>query len=193
MKTAALALLMSACSAYAAPSVFGFQMGAPIAQIPECAYAWDGFVKRYKTPAAPCLQQLGAVQDRPLEPGSDILLLFFAPGDWPEIAYGPIDVTVVDGNLALLSVTTGAIGDQERVFAALVKKFGRATDKASRPAQNGFGAQFHVITATWRLKGLRVDFWGAYGSTEHGKVLIGTPAGFQAYEAANTLPRGRPL
>lgn len=87
---------------------------------------------------------------------------------------------VVNGNLEGISFNTLGLSTQDQVLQSLTDKYGPPTESKTVEEQNRMGAKFHVIFASWKLRGLNVEFEGAAGSFDSGLVIIETDKGAAA-------------
>jgi hypothetical protein len=99
-----------------------------------------------------------------------MLELQFPQGSGPALGYG-VDALVIDGRVHGIKWFTRGVAQQELVFASLKEKFGEPAEYALEMKQNGFGAQFKSIRASWMLPGtITVVYEGVGSSIKQGSV-----------------------
>jgi hypothetical protein len=91
-----------------------------------------------------------------------------------------IGATVLDGKLMGLVIETSGFKDINEVFPQLVAKFGQPTTKQAGILQNGFGAKFPSVLATWKRQDVAVTYDShPFPDLEDGHVTIYTPEAAQ--------------
>jgi hypothetical protein len=81
---------------------------------------------------------------------------------------------IVDGKLDQVSFSMAGAEEQDYIFGILVKKYGDPTTKNINHMENGYGARFDDIEATWSLPDVKVILRGAI-TMDEGSVTIETP------------------
>ena len=152
-----LCLGVTAASADETPTeVFGATIGAKLS-LPACPpnIGLDGMVG---IPGAPsshpeCVDS------------SDGDSVHFASGQWPDwIRSNPFEAYSTDGLVDRIDIETRGISVQDQALAELTAKFGPPTTHDVEREQNGLGATFDVIVATWTRGDGRIEFTGATSS-----------------------------
>jgi hypothetical protein len=177
-------LVASGVEAQTLPSLYGIQLGEPLA-VPECEMhqSIGGW------------RQVGAIRAQCFERGSN-----GAPGSpppsegfvfvhWPALA-GPqitkerVSVSLLDGVVQRIEVFTSGEPVQELAMEQLHAKFGRPSNSSTVPMQNRLGARFEALSANWNLSdGVAVQFIGIGGILDRGSLVLATKAGREAHEA----------
>jgi hypothetical protein len=176
-----LAALLSTSAVCAADlSVYGFTLGEPIS-IPECERGLD---PKYVRDA--CARVFSATA------GSILLATSDKPKYWKHVG---MEYRLIDGNLALLTVTTTGSPSQRTVYRSLVEKYGKPTRSTVEEKSNAMGAKYESIIATWELPDVTVQFYGLLGRVDTGLLMVGTPAGMDEYlkSVANAANKGKKL
>jgi hypothetical protein len=166
-------LLSVVCAAGAAEiSAYGFTLGKPLG-LPECKRLNIPPMKNYTPPyanvTAPCLKPTGAAT-------GSIAFPISAPArhvSGSDLGYG----LAADGSLAVIVVPTAGAPVQRAVYEDLVAKYGQPTTSSAGDVTSGSGARFQLLRASWMTDALRIEFTGADGRIDIGRVLIGTPSG----------------
>jgi hypothetical protein len=87
-----------------------------------------------------------------------------------------IGATVLNKRLAGLVIETSGFKDIKDVFPQLVAKFGEPTTKQVGVLQNGFGAKFPSMIATWKRRDVTVTYDShPFPDVDDGHVTIYTP------------------
>jgi len=183
MRTVILLLALAASTAHAGPPIFGIELAAPLA-VRECPSKY-GVVKD-----SPCYRRDKAAG--PLR--NETVELQFPSELKPDLTpLSHVAVHVVDGAVERVSFWTHGIDSQDRVYAALVAKFGQPAAVERRAATTRYGAVFDALEASWALPdGTTVEIAGVLDSTTRGLVQIETPKGKAATRAASSRV-GTPL
>lgn len=97
-----------------------------------------------------------------------------------------IEVSTLHDKVALITVQTNGAAGQELAYDELVEKFGHATSVQKDTLQNGFGAQYGSIIATWEIapQNVIVDFYGIIGDRDHGEIKMVSSSYKKAEEEA---------
>ncbi len=85
-------------------------------------------------------------------------------------------VMMLDGRVEEVWLPTDGADSQERLYAMLVAKYGEPDSSNVTQLQNGFGAQFAGIDATWHFPAMRLRFAGVLGQRDTGAIIASTPA-----------------
>ena len=96
----------------------------------------------------------------------------FATANAPAFAYG-IRALVIDGRVQAVQWTTPGLARQEAILAQLTSKLGAATKTELVTKQNGFGAKYESVVASWSLpQTLTAVFQGSLDRVDRGSVAI---------------------
>ena len=179
----ALILASAANGASSEPvTIYGIKMLMPIS-IPECAAFADPvkWRKKYRTAAYPyappttstCYRRGDRSKSGTSEPlAFDTLELQFLKGREPALGYG-VNTLVIDGKVHAIKWSTRGVAQQELVFASLKDKFGVPAAFALETKQNGFGAEYKSIRASWKpAETVTVVFEGVGGQVNQGSVAV---------------------
>jgi len=146
------------------PTVFGVQLGKPIQSVP-CS-GWPEKVA--------CLSAPLDKQGLPKARGGEISMLF-PTASMPRWVTGPsVRLELVEGSVEKITIYTPGTSEQQQALTDLITKFGPPSKQEIKPMQNGFGAQFDVVDATWQRADWRVWFAGSLSRFDTGVVVIST-------------------
>lgn len=152
-------------------TVFGFEIGKPT-HFPECKFEPAGDAKAYyETQLVTCEN----FQTKP-DQGFTNNLVRFSAADSPRMVKDS-HLLVIERNGLLMGVQfdTYGVQYQDAVFADLKSKYGKPSSVRKTTAQNGFGASFAILHASWKLAGITVTFDGADDEIDEGTVTVDTP------------------
>lgn len=183
MRTTILLLALAAGAAHAGPSIFGIELAAPLA-VRECPSKY-GVVKE-----SPCYRR-----DNKTGPLLNETIEVVFPSELkPDLTpLSHVAVHAVDGAAERISFWTHGLSSQDRVYAALVAKFGSPGSVERRAATTRYGAVFDALEASWALPdGTTVEMAGVFDSTTRGLAVIETPKG-KAATGATVGRAGVPL
>ena len=182
-----LMLSNSAAPAQELPSLYGIQLGDPLA-VEECNRRL--FLGRWEydtvnTKKVPCYRQGFLVSpDTPIT-NARVFVMWPVFGG-PDIAkHGTAAVRIVGGKVHRVEIETHGVRVQEVAFDQLVQKFGKPTASKTVPVQNRMGAQYQSIQAEWQVGEATVTFYGMTLSLDAGLVVVETPLGRDTEKAAN--------
>jgi hypothetical protein len=168
MLSAFLATL--AGTAYAAPTVLGVEVGAPMA-LPRCDLSGSLIVKEdCQTPAA----------------HGGNLEIVLSDASTAKVSFVRHAEAVVDDQkvVTALIVRTSGVYSQDEVMRALIAKFGKPqADRIERP-RDRLTSTFKGVRAHWERDGLIVTFDSAVGGLDDGEVAVMTPAYAKARAAS---------
>jgi hypothetical protein len=178
------AMSMSAIPASAAPddklTFYGVAMMEPIA-IPECGTFTDPakFRKKYGTypyappTSGPCYRRDDRSKSGTAEPMTyENIDIQFPVATAPGVGFG-FSALVLDGKIQALRWMTRGQPQQAAMFAQLRGKLGEPTSTTADALQNGFGAKYESLRATWSLpQTVTAVFQGIDGRIDQGKVEI---------------------
>lgn len=185
-------------------SIFGIELRQPIA-LPECKRVQIVLTKDVKkwthekageeewfydeSPSKTCVEP--EFDDKPRVSGGGTTVhrgdqakpvdslkwwaVIFPIANSPEIvSRGQVSTFMVAGKVEAIRFKTPP--NDERVIAALIKKFGETTGSSTKELQNGFGARFVVTFATWERDDLLIRYCSGYcyPGEDDGNVEIGT-------------------
>ena len=188
------------------PSIFGIQMMTSMS-IPECqfssialkhpeAFKGNSIVEPYDYGTKEiCYKRIGS-RAGSAEPLVNELLNVEYPFDkQPQLATY-VSAQVVDGRVQGVTFSTHGVRTQELVLSSLEQRFGKPTNLITTTEQNGFGAKFEVIRASWAMPNdITVTFQGAASRFDAGLVSILTSAARAQQEQKNRqlLGAGTPM
>lgn len=180
----ALITLASASASAADMSVFGIEIGAPIA-LQECSYKQVKAVqmKLYEgRQTNTCVQDASTLKGY----GEPVRRIVFSEAEAPAIVkHNRLFVIEKDGALSGIHFLTPGLAAQELVLKQLSDKYGKPTSLSRYMAETA-AVPIPAISATWDLGGLLVKFEGASGGVEYGEVFIDAPAARQLRESWRT-------
>lgn len=164
-------VLQSASASALDMTVFGFELGRPLA-LPECKFEPAGPAKvYYPVQAITCLEENRT-------PGDAVTarILRFASSDRPEALKDGYAILVESrGQLIGFQFSTYGVRYQQAVYDDLKAKYGKPAAVRMSLAQNAFGASFSVLHARWTFKAFAVTFDGADTETDEGTVTVDMP------------------
>lgn len=166
-------------------SVFGIDLGQKIT-MPDCGAGAAIFDEKTM-----CVIRKGdmwrfttSLQNLEKELGTEEISIYFPNNLAPPYLSGiDLGVEMIDGVVESIAFSTAGESVQNDVLAALTKKYGNPTSIRNIPLQNAFGAKIIAIQASWHKSGLFVEFNGAAGSVDHGRVEVSTERYRKRYEA----------
>ena len=161
-------------------TIVGIRLMEPI-NIPECGTFTDPakFRKKYGTypyappTAGPCYRRYDRSKSGTNEPMAfENIEIMFPTTSAPAIGFG-FTALVLDGKVQAMKWITRGQAQQGAVFEALKTKFGAPSATTADTLQNGFGAKYDSIRATWSLpQTITVTFQGIGDRIDQGKVEI---------------------
>ncbi|QOR55216.1 MAG: hypothetical protein SHS37scaffold296_33 [Burkholderiales phage 68_11] len=171
------------------PSVFGLELGRPLA-LPECAYRATRGGKNYDAITKfTCYEDKHELNGY----GEPVRRVNFKPEESPVyIKWQRLFALEADGMLIGIDFLTPGVQAQEIVLAALRQKFGEPTTLAVRKAKTLQGAEFDSLSAVWALPALIVRLEGTTDRIDTGRVTIDTPAADalrQSWDKQREAPR----
>lgn len=183
---AALAIAaVSATSAQAGEpaetSIYGIALYKPFTAMAECPYnqgsyagAQRYYLGMFEQPT-PCFQYLDRSLIGTAPTGTVKLYVTYPLHKFPEM-YDGMTVSLIDGLVQGIHLSTHGIDTQGNDYAVLLRKFGKPLVKRTVPVQNRMGAAFEVIEASWqRPNGVSVSFRGATDKLDDGELVVTTP------------------
>jgi hypothetical protein len=209
MLTAGAAALLPATgtnSQPAYPSIFGIQMMTPIS-LPQCefspiarkhpeAFKGDLSVDPYDYGTSEvCYKRTGSRAMSSEPPLDELVNIQFPSGKEPQLA-SSVSAKIIGGTVQEIVFSTHGIATQGLVLAALEQKFGNPDTQNTRTEQNGFGAKFDVINASWMVPNdISVTFQGAVTRVDNGMVTIQSAAAHaqRADEVRRAVGGGTPM
>lgn len=159
--------------------LFGVILGAK-PSVPDCGGLVFPSKMCWKHGVAPLRDILG------IKPGEarDIQILFGEKT--PEFVQGlGFGATMIDGKIESVRILTTGLRVQFMVLAQLETKFGKPSGSRVERAQNGFGAVFEILHASWVLGGTTVTFVGRTSEGDYGAIVAET-AKYRAINAAES-------
>ena len=174
----ALALLLAAAPLPALPSVFGLQLGAPVA-LPECRFA----VINGKT-----MDIYASVQDRMCQylPSTTMPTdgtVYFPPAEMPAVSsFNEIGTRIFDGKLEAIYFDTSSYASKDRIIGQLSEKFGKP-DTVYAENTVLHGTPLPSAAAIWRRPGFTVVYHSIANSVTSGQVRIETDRAIAARDA----------
>ncbi|CAG9185030.1 hypothetical protein [Cupriavidus pinatubonensis] len=104
--------------------------------------------------------------------GTEIVWVKWPLGQQPQLVKdSTAGVSLIDGIVHGVNLTTYGSDMQERDFEMLVKKFGKPSARQLVSKQNRMGAKYDIIQASWsRPGGVTLVFEGAESSLDSGSV-----------------------
>ncbi len=174
------------------PTLFGIAVAQPLG-ISECApeeeptkwHAQPSILQSpsfpYREPVGgPCYERLAAKAATNAPLMDEVVFVHFPAATRLQVAIdNTINVLVSDGRVEWIRFATGGLSTQEDDVAALQQKFGPPTKLNHVGVQNGFGAQYQSIQATWQITSdISADLDSAGGgTTERGLATLATSKG----------------
>lgn len=164
-------------------SVFGLPLGEPF-DVPVCKT--DNYGSYLGPKQGYCFKPTSSEEiAQPLVPirsFSGTQGLVYASGERPSVIFPGVGVDafvdLIDGRLEGVRFKTQGIQSQQQDLETLISKYGKPTSSKTTKLQNGYGATFDNISASWRLKNLTVQFQGVTHWVNHtlnyGNVSIQT-------------------
>ena len=174
------AIILGLCAfsgAHAAGSFFGITLGAPFA-VRECGLDDYGLSDR---PLDVCSRSADAAH----HPWGAITHSVQFVGSYSSIGIKTIFVKEFNGRVVNIGAATFGESAQNRLLADLTRKFGPPTSSHGSLKQNGYGAKFLSLHATWKKPGYTVTFDGLAGSRDAGEIDISDPEAALEERAAN--------
>lgn len=173
----ALQLLIIAYVAPAAAqekvSAFGLKFAEKL-DLPMCAGGG-----KYQPKKGMCVSERLAGKTKPFSGEAQVIVACCEMPAWA--AHSKFNIEVVDGRLERVFVITHGISGQRQVLDDLTAKFGKPASYSTKQVQNGYGARYDAIEASWATAVVRVDFQGVVDGTSNGVVTIATAAGRDAH------------
>ena len=174
-----LALIVIA-GAVRAESFFGIELGAPFA-VRDCTPA-DVGIDAISHPLEVCTAR---AEDTHHPWGAITHTVNLVGGNFNHHGLQVIYVKEFNGVVVNIGAVTRGELSQELVLHELTEKFGPPHSSKKSLVQNGFGAQFAAIHATWTKPACMVRFDGMTDSREVGEIDISTKAAASEERAAN--------
>lgn len=184
---------------------FGIVLFKPLGGFPECPNEASMPYKFHANPKA--TRQYVAYVSYPCFQHGDEGRIGLAPGGtetiwvkWPATkqpqlggGYGA-GVSLIDGVVHGVNMSTYGSSSQERDYALLQGKFGTPTRKGMVSKQNRLGAKFDIIEAAWaRPGGVVISFEGATDTLDSGRVTARSPQEIARLKAFfDKLNEGKP-
>jgi hypothetical protein len=163
MKTKLIAVALSILSTASLaddPNLFNVTLGRSIESYPRC-FSPDGEGKI-------CVH--GTKHQR----GDEYWVNMELRPERPKYLKTNLTVTVKADTIIEIMVDTHGVRFQDEIMEYLSRKYGKPTSLRTRRVQNGFGAQFDVIEASWALapSNAAVTYIGATDSLNEGYIAI---------------------
>jgi len=178
----ALALLaLHGGAAAAGPSVFGLELGHPVAlaECPHQAMPVSGRKLYELMPSRTCVEDAA-----PAGPASGARTVVFTRTEAPPIVRDArLTLLEVGGALAGVRFATPGESAEDVVLGELTAKYGPPSSIHRERVQNLAGAQADTLTALWRGGVVDVTFYGTFGRLDQGQVTIDLPIGSAARRA----------
>jgi hypothetical protein len=161
IRTAAIVALFAASAAHAEPALFGIELGASAGALPKCTYR----------AVEPVLCKGDVMASR------GFARITFPSGAMPRYTAGDGWLDVDGDAIVRVTVKTAGIAAQDGALEAMTAKWGKPTKVQRTPMQNGMGARFSVIYATWKLPaGYTAEVNGVIGGdTSEGSIVLSSP------------------
>lgn len=165
-------------------TIFGIKMLADVS-VSECPAFTDPvkWRKKFKTtayPYGPPLSDICYRRGDRLKSGTNDPLVFetleiqFPAGSEPANAYG-VDALAIDGKVHAIKWFTRGLAAQPIALASLKEKFGEPASSTVEPKQNGYGAKYDSVRASWSLpQNVTVVFEGIGATVNQGSVAVMT-------------------
>jgi hypothetical protein len=184
-----LAILPTAAFA-ADHTVFGFELGKPLA-LQECEFKTVANTKMYDpTPRTTCFQAAHTMNGY----GIPVRRIIFSQQDAPKIVKNwNLIALEAHGVLIGLRFATYGAASQELTLEQLTQKYGKPSAVSQHAVQNELGAAFNAVLAKWDLRDLSVTFEGITHSVDFGEVRIDLPEAVQMRAEWAKQETGRPL
>jgi hypothetical protein len=176
-------------------TVFGVELQKPFV-MPECPIEHLGknFNDYFPPPTiGVCYQMMDHKDAGKSRPLNDMVKLRWPDKESPELVIGySATANIIDGNIEGVSFNTLGIQSQDRDFNALKVKYGEPTQNTRGTMQNGYGATFNPIRASWTMGDIVVSLDGAQ-SVNSGLIRVETLKSIAARNAFfEKLHQGRP-
>jgi hypothetical protein len=176
------------------PEVFGLTIGQtmPYAECPEATQSngkprkrdkyWRWVYGGARNLGTPCFRRRNRQgTGDPFDPIESIEVSY--PETLKVAWSNNLGVMMVDGRIASIGMQTGGELSQENDLVTLTAKFGPPSLLNRDLTQNGFGAKFIRIRATWNFgNGVEGQFFGFRGTRTEGAFGINTPASRAEHE-----------
>lgn len=157
-------------------TIFGMGLHKPFA-VPECRYTRLGKTSGYyiQLPDGACYELMSdkdpnAGKNAPI--ANDTVKIQWWVTVSPKLVAGNAVATIMDGNLEGISFNTLGIESQERDMQLLIDKYGTPTVTNQQTLQNGYGAKFGAVRATWEIDDLVVSYVSASSRIDSGWICI---------------------
>lgn len=177
MKKMALALALLAGSAGAQEVEFlKIKVGAP--PPPQCPVEeMAPGVRMYRNApdGSSCVKPFAAIEPAPLPTGPKYTLDAMVPS--APRGTQRVTLTVLDGLVESVNVTTNGYSSQASILKALEDRFGAPESSSANPVQNAMGASFEALQASWAVGHVGIRFNGILGRIDRGSVRVSTPKG----------------
>lgn len=135
--------------------------------------------------AAPCFQHrfYEATANPEIEKNAVVRVIWALDG-YPSISrQNSAGVLVLDGQVHRIWFFTRGLQFQKDDIAALIDKFGKPTNVDFKNMQNGFGATFESLIATWDFGDSAAWFESYTDNNNTGMLVLETKVGAEAYKA----------
>jgi hypothetical protein len=96
-------------------------------------------------------------------------------------------ILMIDGKPEEVWLTTDGPDSQGRLYQLLVAKYGKPDSTNLEQLQNGYGARYDGISATWRFQNMTLEFDGVL-SHDSGAIVARTAAGAAFMRERMPLP-----
>lgn len=143
--------------------------------MPECVHVG---LSVKALPSGPCYRlddgKTGAITDE--TQGAEIL---FVPGSLPALSRGSsVGAMLMDKKIEMLTIWTSGNDHRDSDLQSLREKFGQPESVQHVPWQNGYGARYESVEATWTLaSGAKVYYGSADSDLDHGSVSVRSKRG----------------
>lgn len=193
-------------------SIFGMTIMQPIS-LPECAADVKAVDKYRKAKAkypgmpflhypydvnrvGPCYKRDDKFAGNTTPPVDENLTIDFPMSALPEGAkWDSVYAVIIEGKVQSIGFMTYGMDSQGLVMDQLRGKFGEPMTNKIVSKQNGYGAKFESIEASWNFgSGVMLVFEGTGLRTDYGTVTLQTAAARQKYlESMKKLTSGTPM
>jgi len=151
-------------------TLLGITVGASVESLPACygGAVFQTFDRR--PPSEVCVDRTSHFRG---SDGTDTYTVLVPDALKPSfIKEGRVMAILSGKQMEYLMVLTDGVEVQEDAYAQLVEKYGQPARREVKTLQNGFGARFDVISATWRFERFVVSFDGATDSLAKGRIAV---------------------
>lgn len=149
-------------------STFGAQLGQALA---AAAVGTERYLP-FDSVSSPCFAHTDTRLIGSEPTGTETVVINWPLSRMPDM-YVKLTVSLIEGVVHGLYLTTPGIDTQEHDYSLLTAKFGKPSAKRTISMQNRLGAMFNVIDASWqRPAGVIVTYKGASLSLDSGIVTV---------------------